>query len=267
MVNFMIDNLIEKASKYIYDCRINHRILNVIQKEYIAKTEKEAYLIQNAVHKLLDQEIKDNVIGRKIGCTTKIMQDYLNIKTPCAGRIRSNNCFNSSVELLFKNYKKVGVECEIAVSLDSDLYVKKNISHEYLYSVIDKVFTAIEIVDDRYENWSLLGANRLIADDFFGAGCVLGDCVPIKNITDLKKLKGRMYINNNIVGFGTGADIMKNPVLALKWLIERDDIVQGYLPAGSIILLGSMVQTHWLKKGDEVRTIVSEIGESRVKFI
>ena len=52
-----------------------------------------------------------------------------------------------------------------------------------------------------------------------------------------------------------------------KIFIEHDDIVQGYLPAGSIILLGSMVQTHWLKKGDEVRTIVSEIGESRVKFI
>ena len=263
----MVGNLIEKTAKYIYDCRINHRILKVMQKEYISKTEKEAYLIQNVVHKLLDQEKKDSVIGRKIGCTTKIMRDYLNIKSPCAGRIRSNNCFNSSVELPFKNYKKVGVECEIAISLDSDLYVNQNISIEYLYSAIDKVFTAIEIVDDRYENWSLLGANRLIADDFFAAGCVLGDCVPLKSIRDLKKLKGRMYINDNVIGFGTGADIMKNPILALKWLIGREDIVRGYLPAGSIVLLGSMVQTQWLEKGDEVRTIVSEIGESRVKFI
>ena len=67
--------LIEKAAKYIYDCRINNRIFHSIPKECIPEKEEDSYLIQKRLHKLLDEKNKDKVIGRKIGCTTPVMQN------------------------------------------------------------------------------------------------------------------------------------------------------------------------------------------------
>ena len=42
---------------------------------------------------------------------------------------------------------------------------------------IEAYHPAIEIVDDRYVEWELMGAPMLVADDFFAAGCVLGKAV------------------------------------------------------------------------------------------
>lgn len=262
----MEKKLINKATKYIYDCRINNKKFYSIPFDCIPKNEEDSYLIQKNLHKMFDKTFKDKVIGMKIGCTTPIMQKYLNIKTPCAGRIRSKNCFSSYIQVPFDDFVKVGVECELAVSLSSDLYFKNQISDDYLYNTIDKVIAAIEIVDDRYYDWNSLGANQLIADDFFNSGCVLGDSISINKLKDLKKLEGIMYINNKTVGTGTGIDIMGNPIAALRWIIGRKDIIEDFLPRGSIVLLGSMVQTKWLHKGDEVKVLISEIGESSVRF-
>ena len=258
--------LIEKAAKYIYDCRINNRIFHSIPKECIPEKEEDSYLIQKRLHKLLDEKNKDKVIGRKIGCTTTVMQNYLDIKTPCAGRIRSKSCLKSNTEISFENFNRVGVECEVAISLSSDLYCKKNISEECLYNSIDKVIVAIEIVDDRYLNWKTLGAKQLISDDFFGSGCVLGDFVSINDIKNLKKIRGFMYINGKNVGSGMGVDIMGDPILALEWIVGRKDVIGDFLPAGSVVLLGSLVQTKWLNKGDEVKIFIDKIGESRAIF-
>ena len=41
-------------------------------------------------------------------------------------------------------------------------------------AAVGAVMAAIEIVDDRYVDWRALDAPTLTADDFFGAGCVLG---------------------------------------------------------------------------------------------
>ena len=64
-----------------------------------------------------------------------------------------------------------------------------------------------------------------------------------------------------------GGDLRGHPLNALRWRIGRKDIIGEYLPSGTIVLLGSLVKTKWLKKGDEVKIKISNIGESKVKFI
>ena len=51
-------------------------------------------------------------------------------------------------------------------------------SDKEILNSISSIFPAIEIVDNRYENWENTDTNTLIADDFFSAGCVMGN--PIK---------------------------------------------------------------------------------------
>ena len=48
---------------------------------------------------------------------------------------------------------------------------------------------AIEIVDDRYADWRSTDTPTLIADDFFAAGCVLGE--PVADPGDPAPLSAR----------------------------------------------------------------------------
>ena len=63
----------------------------------------EAYFIQNKVHSLLNSGF-DRPIGKKIGCTTNVMQNYLKIDHPCAGTIRKSNCYKTGCTLNTKKY-------------------------------------------------------------------------------------------------------------------------------------------------------------------
>ena len=77
----------------------------------ILSNEKDAYLVQYDAHKNFYSKGLNNgaVIGRKIGCTTKVMQDYLKIPNPCAGRINKNNVYKKNTSLKFDDYVQVGV--------------------------------------------------------------------------------------------------------------------------------------------------------------
>jgi 2-oxo-3-hexenedioate decarboxylase/2-keto-4-pentenoate hydratase len=111
---------------------------------------------------------------------------------------------------------------------------------------------AIEVVDDRYSDWGGLGATQLIADDFFGAGCVLGAERVMSEELDLAAVSARMTVNGLEVGAGVGADILGDPLTALMWLVNE---MAGYghsFRRGSFVLLGGLVQTQWVEQNDVV---------------
>ena len=75
----MINDSINKSVNYILNCRKNFKKIGLT--DYMPNNEEEAYMIQNNLHKILNKE-KDKIIGKKIGCTTKVMQSYLKINHP-----------------------------------------------------------------------------------------------------------------------------------------------------------------------------------------
>ena len=77
---------------------------------------------------------------------------------------------------------------------------------------------AIEIVEDRYRDYAALAAPTLVADDFFGAGCVLGEERSDGRALDLSQVSARMLIDGREVGRGRGSDILGDPLSALLWL-------------------------------------------------
>lgn len=255
-------NLIVKS---FLEARSNNYFISNQNSELIPNNESEAYLIQNKVHNELDK-ISGKVIGKKIGCTTKIMQNYLGIDHPCVGTLRDANSYNSGTTLNMNRFTKVGVECELAVKLSRDLLYSNNPKLSNIYKSIEYVFPAIEIVDDRYSNWKDFSASHLIADDFFSAGCVLGLDRYNGELLKVGNLEGSMYINNKKIGSGIGNHILGNPFNALKWLISRKEIIGPSLKKGSIILLGSLVETSWVNKGDKVKININGMGSVSANF-
>src|SRR4051794_31072707 len=83
-------------------------------------TEAEGYRIQEALRQLLAVDF-GTPCGWKIGCTSTVMQQYLDIPHPCAGSVFERGVHLSGVTLRHGDYVRVGVECEIAIKLARDL--------------------------------------------------------------------------------------------------------------------------------------------------
>jgi 2-keto-4-pentenoate hydratase len=259
----MMDEVLA-AAQAIASARRNRMALKALPAAPV--DEAAGYQVQRAVHDLL-LPVTGALIGYKIGCTSKVMQQYLNIPHPCGGGVFSRGVHDSGVRLSAGDFVRVGVECEIAVRLARDLPSgKAPFTDESVVEAIGAYLPAIEIVDDRYEKWETLGAPTLIADDFFAAGCVLGAPVACPAAPDLLTVAGRALINGEEVGRGTGADVLGHPHRALVWLANHLAEDGKGLHAGQIVLTGSLVKTVWLTVGDHVVMELDGLGQVEATF-
>ncbi len=106
----------------------------------------------------------------------------------------------------------------------------------------------------------------MAAGDFFNAGCVLGPAVTDFPAQELDRLSGRMTVNGTAAGEGEGRDILGHPLEALAWLANLKAREGGGLAAGEIVMLGSVVETQWLARGDVVEVEMESLGQARAVF-
>lgn len=260
-----MDNILA-AAKVIASARRKRTALRSLAEDIAPQDEADGYRIQRAVHDLLLPHT-GAMVGYKIGCTSPVMQQYLDIPHPCAGGVFAKGVHDSGASLRAGDYVRVGVECEIAVRIARDLPPSEQpFTAEWVAEAIEAYHPAIEIVDDRYVKWETLGAPTLVADDFFAAGCVLGKPVARSAAPNLRDVIGRAVINGNEAGQGTGADVLGHPHNALAWLANHLAAEGKGLHAGQIVLTGSLVKTVWLGAGDEVVMELSGLGSVAVTF-
>jgi 2-keto-4-pentenoate hydratase len=257
---------IAAAAKLIAAARRGRTPLATLPAEIAPASEAAGYRIQDAVHDLLVTDLGP-LVGHKIGCTSAVMQQYLNIPHPCAGGVFESGVHRSGAVLRHGDFVRVGVECEIAVRLSRDLDPSKSpFTAESVAPAVEAYLPSIEIVDDRYVDWQGIGGPTLVADDFFAAGWVSGEPVIRAKAPDLVKLRGRALVNGAEVAHGTGADVLGHPHNALAWLANHLAAVGKGLRAGEIVLTGSLVKTLWLNAGDRVTMDLSELGTVTAEF-
>src|ERR1700704_6100550 len=104
------------AAQTIASARRDRSPLQPLAGDAAPQTEAEGYRIQDAIHDLLAADF-GALVGYKIGCTSPVMQRYLDIPHPCSGGVFAKGVHDSGASLRFGGYVHVGVECEIAVRL------------------------------------------------------------------------------------------------------------------------------------------------------
>src|SRR6201995_4297936 len=114
-----MDNLLA-AAQVIATARRNHQPLRALSADMAPADEAGGDRNQRAVHDLLLPQA-GALVGYKIGCTSAVMQQYLGIPHPCGGGVFAKGVHDSGVSLRHRDFVRVGVECEIAVRLGSDL--------------------------------------------------------------------------------------------------------------------------------------------------
>ena len=240
--------------------RLQATPLDDLPAQQTPQSLEEAYALQKALNKSLATTILGRPVGYKIGCTTKVMQEYLGIPHPCAGTL-----FNSSIQRTRGTYKRSdycnpGVECEIAVVIGRDITDRDDLSQQTLADSIVGICDSIELVDSRWRDFSRVSTPLLVAENFFNAGCVLSTPRAVDPNT-MEQLVGTLIINDETIGSGSGRDILGHPLAALGWLAGHQ-IEQGIpIRENDVVTLGSVVKSVWIDAGDEVRVILSDVGE------
>ncbi len=221
----------------------------------------DAYRVQDAFVAAI---IGDNgTAGYKIGLTSKRMQEMCGIDQPIRGSIFTNRVVGSGARLALADYHHLGLEFEICVRLGRDL-VPNGVpfTPEGAGAAVDAVAAAIELVDDRHADYSVLHCETLVGDNSWNAGIVVGAFVPAP--TRLEEAEGIAYQDGVEIARGRGADALGHPFVPLAWLANHLAASGRMLRKGDVVMTGSIVTTRFPEGPFTYRFDVSGIGSVEV---
>ena len=99
-----------------------------------------------------------------------------------------------------------------------------------VYKSISSILPSIEIVDSRYEDWTNVGVNNLIADNAVHAHWVFGMEVKDLSNFNLNNHFVDLLINRKLIEKGNSNNVMENPINSLTWLINNLALMGKVLP-------------------------------------
>ena len=256
-------------ANFLADLRLHPKRLDFLPQDLRPRDEDEAYAVQFGVHERLTAAGWGRRAGWKIGCTTKVMQEFLSIGQPCGGGMLARGIHQSGASFAHNSMFKPGIECEIAVRLAaSPPLAGVPYDRDSIAPYVGGVMAAAELIDERFTDFNApeVDAPTLIAEDFFHIGAILGPEVSHWQAIDLAALTGRTWIDNELRGEGKSSDVMGHPFNALAWLANRLADFGLSLNADDIVLTGSVVVTQYPGGPVRVSTEIEGLGQVVIDF-
>lgn len=254
-----------EAARWISSRRIAGASLADIPSSLRPSDPEEGYAIARLVRERLNQAGRGDLVGWKVGATTPAMQKLLNVPGPCAGAMLATGRFASPARVKARHYLKIGIECEVAVRLGQPLGAKA--TRKDAEAAIAALHPAIEIVDNRYGDFAVMGSAAMIADDFFHAGFVLGPEVRDWSRLDLASAVGITRADGVEVQRGKGSDVLGHPFESLVWLANHLGQQGERLEAGQIVMTGSLPLPYWASAGQRLQTSIDGLGTAEVTLL
>ena len=258
---------IKKAADILYNSRINLKRIKELPKECIPKSLEEAYAIQDELTKrYLSTNQKTSLIGKKIGCTNKAAQIQINVKESFFGNMFSDNISKSNSIICSDKYFNPFVEPEFSFVMKNELdFSKAPYNADEVYKFISAVLPSIELVDSRYEDWTSIGVNNLIADNAVHAHWVFGTEISNLNLFNFNNHSVDFFINEKLIEKGNSNNVMGNPISSLTWLINKLALKRKNLPKNYYVSTGTCTRAIPISKGDNITADFGNLG--KVSFI
>jgi len=207
----------------------------------------------------------ERVIGKKIGVTSKAVQNMLNVHQPDFGYLTDHMVMASGEEMpISTRLIQPKAEGEIAFILGRDLE-GPGVSNADVLRATDGVMACFEIVDSRIRDWQIK-IQDTIADNASCGLFVLGDRLVDPRTVDLATCGMVVEQNGDIVATGAGAAALGSPVNCVAWLANTLGEYGIALKAGEVILSGSLVPLLPITVGDNMHVRIGGIGSASVRF-
>ena len=218
----------------------------------------EGYAIQG----LLERRSAFPLFGWKIAATSKAGQAHIAVDGPLAGRLLRERVFDSGGEVPFgSNHMRVA-EAEFSFRMGRDLRPRPEpyTVHEVL-AAVDTLHPAIEIPDSRFEDFTIVGAPQLIADNACAHYFVLGPAAPDRwRSIDLGEHTVIGAIAGKSTREGRGANVLGDPRIALTWLVNELSGLGIPLSIGQLVTTGTCLVPLEIAPGDHMTADFGILG-------
>ncbi|WP_417725344.1 2-oxo-hept-4-ene-1,7-dioate hydratase [Salipiger sp.] len=203
------------------------------------------------------------IVGRKIGLTSRAMQQASKMTEPDYGVILDDALFHDGARIGAGTFIKPRLEVELAFVMGEDLSGAGCQVHDVLRAT-EFVQPALEIIDYRTE------VPRQIVDTIadnaaFGA-IVLGGRTIRPFDVDLRRIGATLSQNGVIEESGVSAAVMGHPAAGLAWLVNKLAPLGDGLKKGDIVLGGSFTRPVDIASGDVIFADYGPLGSLGLRF-
>ena len=227
-------------------------------------TIEDVYQIQlRMIQRRLDAG--ETIVGKKIGVTSKIVMEMLNVDQPDFGQMTSGMVFNEGEAIRCDTMIAPKAEAEVAFMLKRDL-MGPGVTAADVLRATDCVMPCFEIVDSRIRDWKIK-IQDTVADNASCGVLTLGGLRKSPRHLDLALAGMVLEKNGEVISTSAGASVQGSPVNAVAWLANTLGRLGIGLKAGEVILSGSQSPLVPVKPGDSLVCSVGGLGGTSVRFI
>jgi len=254
----MTKEQIAAASDVLWDHWRNGRRTPALPETMRPLTREEGYAIQAQ----LEWHSAFPLFGWKIAATSQAGQAHIAVDGPLAGRLLRERVHQGGERIRFgENHMRVA-EAEFAFRIGRDLPPREApYSADEVLSAVASLHPAIEVPDSRYEDFTVVGAPQLIADNACAHDFVLGLPAPEswKSI-DLAAHRVNGSIAGRLQREGVGGNVLGDPRTALTWLANELSRHGLTLAAGQVVTTGTCLIPLAIAAGDHIEGDLGTLG-------
>jgi 2-oxo-hept-3-ene-1,7-dioate hydratase len=238
--------------------------------DYPGITIEDAYAIQRA---WVDLKLKHgrNLVGHKIGLTSRAMQVSSNITEPDYGALLEDMLFEEGSDIPFERFIVPRVEVELAFILGKPLR-GPNVTVFDVLDATEWVVPALEIIDARIQQIDpdskvTRKVFDTISDNAANGGVVMGGRPVRPTEIDLRRVPAILYRNGVIEESGVSAAVLNHPAKGVAWLANKLAPYDVTLQAGQIILGCSFTRPVAASPGDTFHVDYDQLGSITCRFV
>jgi 2-oxopent-4-enoate/cis-2-oxohex-4-enoate hydratase len=208
----------------------------------------------------------ERIVGKKIGVTSKPVQDMLGVHQPDFGFLLDSMHVPDGATVSLSQHKLIQprAEGEIAFVLKQGLQ-GPGVTEADVLRATDYVTPCFEIVDSRIRDWKIR-IEDTVADNASCGVFVLGEARVRPDAIDLAGVRMDIRKNGAHAASGTGAAVQGHPATAVAWLANTLGAFGIPFLAGEIILSGSLAPLLPAVPGDRFEMTLDGIGGASVSF-
>lgn len=259
----MDTELINSCGDDLYDAWRERRVISPFLERFPDITIADAYAIQL---RMVSRRVQagESIVGKKIGVTSKPIQDFLGVFEPDFGQLTSGMLRAEKDGVDLGQMIQPKAEAELAFVLERDL-VGPGITATDVIRATAYVAPCFEIVDSRIKDWKIK-IQDTVADNASCGVFLLGDQKGDPRKLDLTLAGMVLNKNSELFSTGVGAAVQGSPVNAVVWLANTLGRLGLPFRAGEMILSGSQSSLVPVADGDELVCRVGGLGQCRARF-
>lgn len=219
-------------------------------------TTEEAYAIQSRVFDMIRDD-SSQMVGHKLGLVSEAKQEQLGIQEPIFAPIIEETLLEGE-PIPTDEMISPRIEAEIGFIIGEDIPAPVRTTD--VITSTQAIVPVVEILESRFQGWSIPTAQDVIADLTSAGKVVIGES--FRNVTDvdLKMESVVVSVNGDVEAAGVGADIMGHPARAVSWLGNRLEDVDEGLQAGELVMSGGITAAIDIEPGDVYNVEFANIG-------